>query len=126
MAGITEQKRLKTPVDIGVLAMEPFFKSLKNDPFKTEYAALTEHNFRDVLIATGSIPLVLEGVAGIDGASDGTYWDGGLIDYHLHLPYTQSSGLVLYPHFTNKIVPGWLDKMLPWRKASGDSPKGTV
>ncbi len=121
MAGVAEQKLLKVPVNNRVSSMEPFFKSLENDPFKTEYAALTEKNFRDVLIATGSIPLVLEGVAGIEGASDGTYWDGGLIDYHLHLPYAHTNGLVLYPHFTNKIVPGWLDKMLPWRKASGDS-----
>jgi hypothetical protein len=28
-------------------------------------------------------------------------------------------GLVFYPHFTNQIVPGWLDKMLPWRRARG-------
>ena len=125
-AAVVEQNRLKIPVNSGVSGMEPFFKSLKNDPFKTEYARLSENNFRDVLIATGSIPLVLEGVAGIEGASDGTYWDGGLIDYHLHLPYAHTNGLVLYPHFTNKIVPGWLDKMLPWRKASGDSLDNVV
>ncbi len=125
-AGISEPNRLKTPANIGVSSMEPFFTSLENDPFKTAYAALTENNFRDVMIATGSIPLVLEGVAGIEGASDGTYWDGGLIDYHLHLPYAHTPGLTLYPHFTNKIVPGWLDKMLPWRKASGDSLDNVV
>jgi hypothetical protein len=125
-AAVAEQNRLKMPANSGDSGMEPFFKSLKNDPFKTEYATLTENNFRDVLIATGSIPLVLEGVSGIEGASDGTYWDGGLIDYHLHLPYAHTNGLVLYPHFTNKIVPGWLDKMLPWRKASGDSLDNVV
>lgn len=91
----------------------------KFDPFHTEYARLNEANFGDALIASGSIPLVLEGVKHIAGASEGTYWDGGIIDYHLHLPYAQREGLVLYPHFTNKIVPGWLDKMLPWRKARG-------
>ncbi len=89
------------------------------DPFRTKYAALTKANFGDALIASGSIPLVLEGVRGIEGAAEGTYWDGGIIDYHLHLPYSTRDGLVLYPHFTNKIVPGWLDKMLPWRKARG-------
>ncbi len=93
--------------------------SRKFDPFHTEYARLTESNFGDALIASGSIPLILEGVRHIDGATEGTYWDGGIIDYHLHLPYAQREGLVLYPHFTNKIVPGWLDKMLPWRKARG-------
>jgi hypothetical protein len=90
------------------------------DPFQTEYARLTEANFGDALIASGSIPLILDGVRNIDGAADGTYWDGGIIDYHLHLPYAKREGLVLYPHFTNKIVPGWLDKMLPWRKAGGE------
>jgi hypothetical protein len=96
-----------------------FFTNLKRDPFRTDYAALNADNLGAVLIATGSIPLVLEGVVGIPGATEGTYWDGGLIDYHLHLPYASSDGITLYPHFTGKIVPGWLDKMLPWRKARG-------
>ena len=89
------------------------------DRFHTHYVKLNEKNFGDALIASGSIPLVLEGVAQIADAPRGTYWDGGIIDYHLHLPYHRTPGLVLYPHFTDKIVPGWLDKMLPWRKATG-------
>jgi hypothetical protein len=89
------------------------------DPFHTEYTRLTEANFGDALIASGSIPLILDGVRNIEGAAEGTYWDGGIIDYHLHLPYAKREGLVLYPHFTNKIVPGWLDKMLPWRSSRG-------
>ncbi len=97
----------------------PTIAGKKFDPFHTDYAALTETNFADALIASGSIPLLLDGVRNIDGAPAGTYWDGGIIDYHLHLPYAEREGLVLYPHFTNKIVPGWLDKMLPWRKAQG-------
>ncbi len=89
------------------------------DKFHTHHVALTSENFGDALIASGSIPLVLKGVQKIAGAPAGTYWDGGIIDYHLHLPYPRTPGLVLYPHFTNRIVPGWLDKALPWRKASG-------
>jgi len=89
------------------------------DRFHTDHIALSPDNFGDALIASGSIPLVLRGVTQIAGAPGGTYWDGGIIDYHLHLPYPRSSGLVLYPHFTDRIVPGWLDKALPWRKASG-------
>jgi hypothetical protein len=27
------------------------------------------------------------------------------------------SGLVLYPHFYPHLVPGWFDKLLPWRRA---------
>ncbi len=126
LAGVNNQNVPEAHANASVLNMDSFFTSLESDPFKTEYAALTENNFRDVMIATGAIPLVLEGVAGIEGASDGTYWDGGIIDYHLHLPYAHTNGLVLYPHFTNKIVPGWLDKMLPWRKASGDSLDNVV
>jgi hypothetical protein len=26
---------------------------------------------------------------------------------------------VLYPHLTDRIVPGWLDKGMPWRSARG-------
>ena len=89
------------------------------DKFHTHHVALTADNFGDALVASGSIPLVLKGVQKIAGAPAGTYWDGGIIDYHLHLPYPRTPGLVLYPHFTDRIVPGWLDKALPWRKASG-------
>jgi hypothetical protein len=67
--------------------------------------------------------MIINAVSHIDGvngqAHEAAYWDGGIIDYHLHLPYASHEGLVLYPHFTDKIVPGWLDKMLPWRKAQG-------
>ena len=90
------------------------------DAFHTQSIPLTEANLGEALRASGSIPLVLEGVTDIEGAMPGTYWDGGIIDYHLHLPYNRNPGLVLYPHFTDKIVPGWLDKALPWRKASGE------
>jgi hypothetical protein len=31
---------------------------------------------------------------------------------------TQSNGIVLYPHFQQNIVPGWLDKSLKWRHKS--------
>lgn len=89
------------------------------DKFHTHHVALTPENFGNALIASGSIPLVLRGVPTIAGAPAGTYWDGGIIDYHLHLPYQRSPGLVLYPHFTDRIVPGWLDKALPWRRAAG-------
>jgi hypothetical protein len=89
------------------------------DAFATGEVALTPENLRPALLASASIPLVLEGVSDIPGAPAGLYWDGGIIDYHLHLPYSSTPGLVLYPHFTEKIVPGWLDKSMPWRRARG-------
>jgi hypothetical protein len=49
------------------------------------------------------------------GAPTGAYWDGGITDYHLHLDYGNAEGIVLYPHFQQAVVPGWLDKGLKWR-----------
>ena len=90
------------------------------DAFHTHEVALERGNLVEALLATASIPLVLEGVPDIPSAPAGVYWDGGIIDYHLHLPYHQSKGLVLYPHFIDRIVPGWLDKGMPWRHARGE------
>ena len=83
--------------------------------FVSSHVSLTAENLRPALLASGSIPLVMEAVREIPGASEGVYRDGGLLDYHLDLPY-QAPGVVLYPHFVDKIVPGWFDKTLPWRR----------
>jgi Patatin-like phospholipase len=89
------------------------------DAFHTHAVKLDAGNLNEALLASASIPMVLEGVVDIPSAPVGIYWDGGLIDYHLHLPYHHAEGLVLYPHFTDRIVPGWLDKGMPWRSARG-------
>ena len=86
------------------------------DRFGLTRVPLDAHNSEDALLASGSIPLVCEPVRDPAGAPRGNYWDGGLIDYHLLLPYTQLPGLVLYPHFAPYVTPGWLDKYLPWRR----------
>jgi hypothetical protein len=88
---------------------------MKRDAFGAERVALTEGNREDALLASGSIPLICDPVRDIAGAPSGDYWDGGLIDYHLLLPYPQLDRLVLYPHFVPWVTPGWLDKGLPWR-----------
>ncbi|HUQ29739.1 MAG TPA: patatin-like phospholipase family protein [Usitatibacter sp.] len=90
------------------------------DAFNTHEIALDRGNLVEALLASASIPMVLEGVLDIPSAPAGVYWDGGLIDYHLHLPYHRATGLVLYPHFTDRIVPGWLDKGMSWRHARGE------
>jgi hypothetical protein len=90
------------------------------DAFETHCVPLDRENLGEALLASASIPMVLEGVANIPSAPLGTYWDGGIIDYHLHFPYHRATSLVLYPHFTDRIVPGWLDKALPWRHARGE------
>jgi len=96
------------------------------DGFVSHFVALDQANVRDALLASGSIPLVLEAVRDIAGAPPGAYWDGGLVDYHLHLPYQRDPGLVLYPHFTDHIVPGWLDKSMPWRRARGPALENVI
>ena len=84
--------------------------------YRTRQLPLTEENFMPALQASCSIPFVLRAVRQIPGAPAGAYWDGGIIDYHLHLDYaTGNHGLVLYPHFQQAVVPGWLDKGLRWR-----------
>ncbi len=102
----------------------PLDRVLGGDAFGAEQLPLTQVNAEDALRASGSIPLVCDPVKiGADalgkdttGMPPGWYWDGGLIDYHLFYSYAQLDGLVLYPHFIDAIVPGWLDKFLPWRK----------
>jgi hypothetical protein len=120
LAASLERVVFHDPRDNLAWLREPF------DGFTSHFVGLNEHNVRDALLASGSIPLVLQAVSNIKGAPDGAYWDGGLIDYHLHLPYQQDPGLVLYPHFTDHIVPGWLDKSMPWRRARGASLENLI
>ena len=84
--------------------------------FPSRTLGLNQENLRHALLASGSIPMVMQGIRDIPGVGTGTYRDGGLLDYHLDLPY-DGSGLVLYPHFTDRVIPGWFDKMTPWRRA---------
>jgi hypothetical protein len=83
----------------------------------TIHLPLTRENMRAVLLASGAIPLVLEGVR-IPGREGEVHWDGGVIDYHLDLDFGRGDGLILYPHFFDHIVPGWFDKALGWRRGS--------
>lgn len=107
-------------VPVGDVAAPGAAQSIRFDAFHTHVVKLDPANLGAALMASASIPLVLEGVANIPQAPPGVYWDGGIVDYHLHLPYHRAKGLVLYPHFTDRIVPGWLDKGLPWRRARGE------
>nr|WP_202560482.1 patatin-like phospholipase family protein [Alcanivorax sp. DP30] len=90
------------------------------DDFTTHHIPLNADNLRSALLASAAIPMVLGGVTDLAGAPDGVYRDGGMLDYHLDLPY-RSEGIVLYPHFTDRVIPGWFDKPLRWR--NGDAEK---
>ncbi len=85
------------------------------DGFATHRIPLDESNLRQALLASGSIPMVMDGVERVPGAPAGVYRDGGLIDYHLDLPW-RAPGVILYPHFLDRVIPGWFDKPLTWRQ----------
>jgi len=79
--------------------------------FRTHRVALDAANLSPAILASCSIPFWLDAQHDLPQAPRGAYWDGGITDYHLHLPYSgMAEGLVLYPHFQRQVVPGWLDK----------------
>lgn len=92
---------------------------MKYTDFSTAEVALRPNNLMDALLASASIPLTLDGVVSPQGAPRGTYWDGGVVDYHHDLRAYQGGGLILYPHFYPYVIPGWLDKSLKRRRARG-------
>ncbi len=63
--------------------LPPFYNA---SGFPLDRITLNERNLIDAVLASGAVPLVLQGVRDIDGAPDGIYRDGGIIDYHLDLP----------------------------------------
>lgn len=79
------------------------------DNIPTQNVALSLENMRPALLASGSIPMVMQGVRNIPGAPKGMYRDGGVIDYHFDLQW-QDKGLTLYPHFNAAPKAGWFDK----------------
>jgi len=89
------------------------------DDLSTRNAWLVAGNLRAATLASGSIPMVMAAIADIPGAPRGRYRDGGITDYHFAMDFEAPPGLVLYPHFFDRIVPGWFDKPLSWRKARG-------
>lgn len=94
--------------------------------FPLQRIELTAENLQDAIVATGSIPLVLSGVRDIAGARPGVYRDGGVIDYHLDIPHSADERLTLFPHFYGRIVPGWFDKKLKWRRPQPGNVDRTI
>jgi len=82
--------------------------------FSTVVHDLSPGNFKAALTASGSIPLVMEPVRDMPGFPLSSWWDGGIIDYHLDLPLLapDDEGLLLFPHFSGQLIPGWFDKRL--------------
>ncbi|MFT6436365.1 MAG: hypothetical protein ACJAVI_004431 [Candidatus Azotimanducaceae bacterium] len=84
--------------------------------FDTLHIPLSVDNLKPALVASGSIPFLMSGQRNVPGAPHGQYWDGGVIDYHFDLGNYADNGLILYPHFTDRVIKGWFDKMLGWRQ----------
>jgi hypothetical protein len=103
--------------------IDPFFAGVEDFPLQK--IALTAENIRYAILASGSIPLVMEGVRDIQGARKGMYRDGGLVDYHIAFPF-KNNRIVLYPHYVNDIIPGWFDKILPWREPEPENLENVV
>lgn len=74
----------------------------------TMHVSLNKINLYQAALASGSIPMVMEGVRQIPDAPSGTYRDGGIIDYHFDLGLGE--GLCLYPHFNSSPRAAWFDK----------------
>jgi len=101
----------------------PFIEHIKESSLRIN---LTESNIRKAILASGAIPYAMEGVGNIDGTPEGTYRDGGVTDYHMNIDFGINEGLVLFPHFFSRIIPGWFDKALKWRRPDRDNYSNTV
>ncbi|WP_068546606.1 hypothetical protein [Thalassotalea crassostreae] len=99
-----------------------------HDGIGSKVVALESANISQALQATGSIPLLINGVKNIKGAGNGMYRDGGIIDYHFDQQFLpeQDDGLVLYPHFYNEFKPGWFDKYIKSRFANKEHFDNTL
>lgn len=91
-----------------------------NGEFPGGAAPLSADNLRQALLASGSIPYIMEGVRKIPGAPQGVYRDGGLFHYHPAFDFLKGdAGIVLYPHFYREVTLGWFDRNRPARIAGG-------
>lgn len=86
------------------------------DGMTTRLVEFTWDNARDAVFASGNIPMLMSGVVDPSDAPSGMYRDGGIVDYHIDQPLADD-GIVLMPHFANRVIPGWFDKYLPHRRA---------
>lgn len=98
---------------------------LPQDRIPTRTLPLSQYNLQAALMGSASIPGVTF-ASQMDEVPGAILRDGGLIDYHLDLPFAQHSALTLYPHFSERIVPGWFDKFLPWRQANPQRQARTI
>jgi hypothetical protein len=102
--------------------LPPFFPM---EGFPLQQVKLTPANVHQAVLASGSMPVIMEGIKDIPGAAKGMYRDAGIIDYHLDIPF-KSASIVLYPHYMERITPGWFDKLLSWRRPAAKNMENVV
>lgn len=120
----TATANFATRLGAGLLFRQTLFHDPREAPsleprrgLPVDLAALTPETLPLALMASSAIPGLMSGVDDIAGAPPGRYRDGGIVDYHLDLPLGDAHGLILHTHFYHRVVPGWFDKTVPWRKA---------
>ncbi len=95
---------------------------LQSDRYNATAVGLKANWLKRALMASGSIPMVMAGVYDLPGFQGSCFRDGGLLDYHMDIPYCVADNrLVLFPHFSSRIIPGWLDKYLSWRRPNQEN-----
>ncbi|BAT61358.1 hypothetical protein GJW-30_1_03915 [Variibacter gotjawalensis] len=90
--------------------------SIGADHFHTSWLPLSSANIAEAILASGTLPLIMERIVAIDGAPAGHYVDGGIIDYQMDLAHTDAAKVLFIPHYESRIVPRWFDKSLKWKK----------
>ncbi|MFN8611092.1 MAG: patatin-like phospholipase family protein [Vulcanimicrobiota bacterium] len=80
---------------------------------------LNESNHFEAVLASGAIPVLIPGERDLPGAPPGLLRDGGLVDYHFDQLHLHNEGLILYPHFADSLLPGWLERYGRKRRVPG-------
>jgi len=92
-----------------------------HQPFQGQFVPLNRTNFKQAVLASGAVPLAVAGIRDIYGAPRGVYRDGGLLDYHQAQDYAgRDDEVTLFFHYQERIIPGWFDKRLKYRKTPAD------
>lgn len=98
---------------------------IEDDILPTTSVELNKDNLVAALRASGTIPFLMAPISDISGAPKGYYWDGGMTDYHVSLPY-HHDGIIIHPHFLPYVLPGWFDKKLPKRRRANEDMMSNV
>jgi len=96
-------------------------------PYQGQFVPLSRANFKQAVLASGAVPLAVAGIRDIYGAPRGVYRDGGLLDYHQTHDYAEKDDEVtLFFHYQERVIPGWFDKQLKYRKTPVDVLEHTL